>query len=36
MQSVILSGGIKGWVASGDEYVAFMDGFDAAEWEQQQ
>ena len=32
MKSVVLSGGIKGWVSSGEEYVSFMDGYDAASW----
>jgi arsenical-resistance protein 2 len=32
MQSVVLEGGIKGWVAAGPEHVGFMDGFDAGAW----
>lgn len=33
MQSLALAGGIKEWAAAGDEYVAWMDGYDAAVWE---
>ena len=33
VQSAILEGGIKGWVAGGDEYVEFMDGFERGAWE---
>ncbi|SPN99103.1 related to arsenate reductase (Arc2) [Cephalotrichum gorgonifer] len=32
MQSVILLGGIKGWVAVGGEFVETMDGYDANAW----
>ncbi|TFA97862.1 hypothetical protein CCMA1212_010424 [Trichoderma ghanense] len=32
MQSLILSGGIKGWVKAGDEYVSWMDEYDASVW----
>ncbi|KAK9447678.1 Rhodanese-like domain-containing protein [Limtongia smithiae] len=32
MQSNVLQGGIKGWVAAGDEYIKLMDGFDASVW----
>ena len=32
MQSVILTGGIKGWVGAGDEFVEYTDGYDAAVW----
>lgn len=32
MQSVILSGGVKGWVAAGGEFVEWMDGYDAKAW----
>ena len=32
MKSLALLGGIKGWAAAGDEYVEWMDGFDAAVW----
>ncbi|KAL2170376.1 hypothetical protein VTG60DRAFT_4962 [Thermothelomyces hinnuleus] len=33
MKSLALAGGIKGWAAAGPEYVAWMDGYDAAVWE---
>lgn len=32
MQSVTLQGGIKGWVAGGEEYIRFIDGYDAQVW----
>jgi arsenical-resistance protein 2 len=32
MESRTLEGGIKGWVAGGDEYVGMMDEYDAAVW----
>jgi arsenical-resistance protein 2 len=32
VRSVVLEGGIKGWVKGGEEYVAFMDGFDPKAW----
>lgn len=32
MQSMILAGGIKGWVAGGEEYVNFVDGFEQEAW----
>lgn len=32
MESGILEGGIKGWVAGGDAYVKLMDGYDASIW----
>ncbi|RYP78787.1 hypothetical protein DL769_003123 [Monosporascus sp. CRB-8-3] len=34
MQSVVLQGGIKGWVAAGEEYTKWMDGYDATKWAQ--
>lgn len=34
MKSVVLLGGIKGWVAAGDEYTAYVDEYDAVKWEQ--
>ncbi|KAJ5085554.1 hypothetical protein N7532_010325 [Penicillium argentinense] len=34
LQSVILEGGIKGWVKAGSEYTALIDGFDASVWKQ--
>ena len=33
MQSLVLTGGIKGWVAAGEEYVEQMDGYDASAWQ---
>jgi len=33
MQSLVLVGGIKGWVRDGREYVKLMDGFEAAIWQ---
>lgn len=32
MKSLALLGGIKGWAAAGDEFVEWMDGYDAAVW----
>ncbi|KAJ4302441.1 hypothetical protein N0V88_002585 [Collariella sp. IMI 366227] len=32
MQSLVLFGGIKGWAAAGDEFVAWIDGYDATVW----
>jgi arsenical-resistance protein 2 len=32
MKSVILQGGIKGWVAAGEEYTALMDGYEPSKW----
>ncbi|KAM0332590.1 hypothetical protein ACHAQA_002874 [Verticillium albo-atrum] len=32
MKSVILEGGIKGWVAGGEEFTAHMEGFEAEKW----
>jgi arsenical-resistance protein 2 len=29
---LVLEGGIKGWVAGGEEYTRRMDGYDAAVW----
>ncbi|DAA75856.1 TPA_exp: hypothetical protein A8136_1227 [Trichophyton benhamiae CBS 112371] len=34
IQSLILEGGIKGWVKAGEEYVTNMDGYDPAPWNQ--
>lgn len=34
MKSVVLLGGIKGWVAAGEEYTAYVDEYDAAKWGQ--
>ncbi|OQV03439.1 Rhodanese-like domain-containing protein isoform 2 [Cladophialophora immunda] len=32
LRSVILKGGIKGWVDGGDEYTQWMDAFEAEAW----
>lgn len=32
MQSLILDGGVKGWVKAGGEYVEWMEEFDASKW----
>ncbi|EFW17839.1 hypothetical protein D8B26_004824 [Coccidioides posadasii str. Silveira] len=32
MQSLVLEGGIKGWVTAGEEYVKYVDGYDEAVW----
>jgi arsenical-resistance protein 2 len=32
MESSTLTGGIKGWVAAGEEYVALVDGYESSEW----
>ncbi|KAJ5678671.1 Rhodanese-like domain-containing protein [Penicillium macrosclerotiorum] len=32
MTSMILEGGIKGWVAAGAKYTELMDGYDASFW----
>jgi hypothetical protein len=32
MKSVVLLQGIKGWVAAGDEYRAYVDEYDPAKW----
>jgi arsenical-resistance protein 2 len=31
-QSMILTGGIKGWAKAGKEYVDLMDEYDASVW----
>ena len=33
MESLVLEGGIKGWVCAGEEYVKLMDEYEAAVWE---
>ncbi|KAI0395041.1 Rhodanese-like protein [Xylariaceae sp. FL0594] len=33
MESLILLGGIKGWATAGDEFVSWMEEFDASYWE---
>lgn len=32
IQSLVLTGGIKGWVTGGDDYTSWMDEYDAAVW----
>jgi arsenical-resistance protein 2 len=32
IESSVLEGGIKGWVAAGPEYVELTDGYDASVW----
>lgn len=32
VQSLVLEGGVKGWVAAGEEYTEWMDEFDASVW----
>ena len=32
VRSVVLEGGIKGWVKGGKEYIEYMDGYDAKAW----
>ncbi|OQE05298.1 hypothetical protein PENVUL_c025G00080 [Penicillium vulpinum] len=32
IKSLILSGGIKGWVAAGPEYISLMDGYNVSVW----
>lgn len=32
IKSLVLAGGIKGWVAAGTEYTTLMDGYDASVW----
>ncbi|KGO36852.1 hypothetical protein PEX1_051950 [Penicillium expansum] len=32
VKSLVLSGGIKGWVVAGSEYTSLMDGYDASVW----
>lgn len=34
MQSMILEGGIKGWAKAGGDFVAHMDEYVEAVWEQ--
>jgi len=33
MESLVLEGGIKGWVKGGEEFVKLMDGYEASTWE---
>jgi arsenical-resistance protein 2 len=32
IRSVVLEGGIKGWVKGGKDYTEWMDGYDAKKW----
>ncbi|KAJ6155085.1 hypothetical protein N7470_005651 [Penicillium chermesinum] len=32
LQSLVLTGGIKGWASAGPEYTEWMDEYDAAAW----
>lgn len=32
MESLVLEGGIKGWVAAGDDYTRLMDGYEESKW----
>lgn len=32
IKSLVLTGGIKGWAAAGEEYTSLMDGYDAVHW----
>ncbi|KAL1981883.1 hypothetical protein VTN96DRAFT_2070 [Rasamsonia emersonii] len=32
IRSLVLEGGIKGWVSAGEEYTRSMDGYDASVW----
>lgn len=32
MQSLVLEGGIKGWVGAGEEYVEQIVGYEASVW----
>ena len=34
MESRVLAGGIKGWVAEGGKYIEMMEGFEPAVWSQ--
>lgn len=34
MQVLVLEGGIKGWVASGPQYIQLMDGYREEHWNQ--
>jgi arsenical-resistance protein 2 len=33
IESLVLQGGIKGWVGAGEEYRELMEGFDAQVWQ---
>lgn len=32
LQSLVLEGGVKGWVAAGEEYTEWMDEYEASVW----
>lgn len=32
MNVLVLEGGVKGWVKSGDQYTAYMDGYKEDYW----
>ncbi|ETN41556.1 uncharacterized protein HMPREF1541_03492 [Cyphellophora europaea CBS 101466] len=32
VRSVVLEGGIKGWVKGGKDYIQYMDGYDKSTW----
>lgn len=32
LKSLVLEGGIKGWVSAGPEYVELVDGYDENVW----
>jgi arsenical-resistance protein 2 len=32
MESLVLEGGVTGWATAGDEYVKWMDEYDASVW----
>lgn len=34
MESLVLTGGIKAWVAREDEYVRYIQGYDESKWKQ--
>ncbi|OLN87077.1 hypothetical protein CCHL11_06519 [Colletotrichum chlorophyti] len=36
MCSVVLLGGIKGWVAAGEEYISYIDEYNPGRWGQKQ
>jgi len=33
IESLMLEGGVKGWVKGGEEYTGLMSGYEAAAWE---
>ncbi|QKX55850.1 uncharacterized protein TRUGW13939_02949 [Talaromyces rugulosus] len=36
IRALVLKGGIKGWVAAGDEYTALVSGYEASVWKSEQ